>query len=117
MAETIAPYIYSPLQPGEVRLLYGDTLDDKCTRWNLRTTQLEPSTTKQRHVSEFDALSYTWGDLTETFSFVCDTRELRIHRNLRDALPFLANRSSSRPIWIDAVCINQLDEAEKFTQV
>ncbi|KAJ8129587.1 hypothetical protein O1611_g4043 [Lasiodiplodia mahajangana] len=114
------PYIYAPLQPGEVRLLYyykDDTLENKSTGWYLKTVQLEPLMDIPTSIPEFDALSYTWGDLTQTFPFVCDDRELSIHRNLRDALPFLAERSSGRPIWIDAVCINQLDESEKFSQI
>ena len=37
------------------------------------------------------------------------------------ALPFLANRHgkelSEQPIWIDAVCINQAEDDEKFFQI
>ncbi|KAI1733813.1 heterokaryon incompatibility protein-domain-containing protein [Xylaria scruposa] len=118
MDEAIMPYAYIPLQPGEVRLLYHhkDVLGNS-TGWHLKTVQVEPPSSSSTSVPEFDALSYTWGDLTETFSFICDARELRIHRNLYDALPFLAGRTSSRPIWIDAVCINQQDELEKLAQI
>ncbi|KAI1747320.1 heterokaryon incompatibility protein-domain-containing protein [Xylaria castorea] len=119
MDEIIRPYTYEPLLPGEVRLLYyyKDTFDNNSPGWHLKIIQLEPPTNSQTIVPEFDALSYTWGDLTEKFPFLCDARELHVHQNLRDALPFLAERRSTRPIWIDAICINQLDESEKLAQI
>ncbi|KAI0189680.1 heterokaryon incompatibility protein-domain-containing protein [Astrocystis sublimbata] len=117
------PYVYKPLQAGEVRLLYFDNGGDdqpKVLGWCLRTIHMDltASHQNQNNLPVFDALSYTWGDLSETIPFVCDGRELHIHRNLRDALPHLARRGSfRRPIWVDAVCINQRDEAEKYTQI
>ncbi|KAH7012649.1 heterokaryon incompatibility, partial [Microdochium trichocladiopsis] len=66
----------------------------------------------------YDALSYTWGDRDHAFTFICNGgQELQIHKNLHDALPYLARRRSSLPIWIDALCINQADEAEKAEQI
>ncbi|KAI0415440.1 heterokaryon incompatibility protein-domain-containing protein [Xylaria grammica] len=60
----------------------------KDTGWHLEIVQLEPSPNIAAGVPEFDALSYTW-----------------------------AERRSTRPIWVDAICINQLDESEKLTQI
>lgn len=106
-------YIYSPLMEGEIRLLYSD-----CSRgeisWSLRVAQL---TNAESQRTAYDALSYTWGDLSDTIPFLCNGRIFNIHKNLHDALPFVARRRSPRPIWIDAVCINQADETEKFTQI
>ncbi|KAL9619050.1 MAG: hypothetical protein Q9160_006305 [Pyrenula sp. 1 TL-2023] len=74
-------------------------------------------TQQSKTQTAFDALSYTWGDLSHTFAFICNDQELRIHHNLKVALPYLAKRQSSLPIWIDAICINQSDDAEKFAQI
>jgi len=57
------------------------------------------------------------GDQNHTFPLLCNGQELRIHQNLKNALPYLAQRQSTLPIWIDAVCINQSDSEEKFTQI
>ena len=67
----------------------------------------------------FHALSYTWGDQTTTFSLSCSGRELKIHKSLRDALIRLRDviKPSDPPLWIDAICINQYDEAEKLSQI
>lgn len=114
MSQCHEPFTYDPLRPGEIRLLYISTLADEAV-WCLRTISLH-SQQSETHVA-FDALSYTWGDLSQTFTFICNDQELRIHHNLKDALPYLAKRHSSLPIWIDAICINQSDDAEKFAQV
>ncbi|KAI0020287.1 heterokaryon incompatibility protein-domain-containing protein [Xylariomycetidae sp. FL0641] len=96
---------YDGLRDGEIRLLYHSTEDDESV-WSLRTVALSDK-------PDYDALSYAWGDLHRTFSFRCNGRFLQIHYNLHEALPFLARRDSPRPLWIDAICINQSDQVEK----
>lgn len=61
----------------------------------------------------YTALSYTWGLETETYPFACDGLELPVRGNLRDALCHLGEAT----VWIDAICINQADETEKFGQL
>lgn len=69
-------------------------------------------------VEPYYALSYTWGDLTEeTHSLSCDDHELKIQRNLHEALPYLARRFPDMPVWVDAICINQSDPKEKQVQI
>ncbi|KAF2680025.1 hypothetical protein K458DRAFT_238046, partial [Lentithecium fluviatile CBS 122367] len=66
----------------------------------------------------YDALSYARGYLSgQPFPFVCNSSVLHIHKNLHDALPYLARRKLKLPIWIDAVGINQADEADKMLQI
>ena len=114
MFERHAPFTYNRLKPGEIRLLYSSG-PAKETVWSLRTTNLY--TSQYGNDVAFDALSYTWGDLSDIFTFTCNDQELQIHSNLKEALPYLAKRQSSLPIWIDAICINQLDDAEKLAQI
>ncbi|ETS76095.1 hypothetical protein PFICI_11482 [Pestalotiopsis fici W106-1] len=108
------PFRYTPLKPGEIRLLHH-SIRDGIVVWALKTVQIQEQGPNAS--VEFDALSYTWGDLGHTFPFRCNDSELRIHGNLKNALPYLARRRSSLPLWIDAVCINQSDGEEKFVQI
>lgn len=112
MSTHIAPFTYIRLGKGEIRLLFS-TFEAGEVVYNLETVQLQDHTSVLAH----DALSYTWGDLSHTFPIICSGRTLQIHKNLHEALPFLARRASPRPIWIDAICINQSDEVEKNDQV
>ncbi|KAI1756503.1 heterokaryon incompatibility protein-domain-containing protein [Xylaria castorea] len=107
-------FTYEALSPGQIRLLYSAVHEDMLV-WTLKAVQLH-NEGSQAPIA-FDALSYTWGDQSHTFPFICNDQELRIHRNLRDALPYLARRQSSLPIWVDAVCIDQLNHTEKFAQI
>ncbi|KAK3900987.1 heterokaryon incompatibility protein-domain-containing protein [Staphylotrichum tortipilum] len=69
---------------------------------------------------EFDALSYRWGpdDPAEKETITLNGYPFEVRRNLRDALRFLRRRTPPRQaFWIDAVCINQGDIAEKTRQL
>lgn len=116
MSSQIEPFVYTPLQPGEIRLLYPDLQKNGSLHWLLKIAQLEDKL-GQRTSIEYEALSYTWGNLSQTYPIVCNNQELQVHHNLNIALPFLARRDSQLPIWIDAVCINQADEKEKMEQI
>jgi hypothetical protein len=78
------------------------------------------------------ALSYTWGDPSCPFldlltplptapvKTLCDDEPFYVEPNLSVALERLACLFKDSPntyIWIDAICINQTDEAEKTSQV
>ncbi len=74
----------------------------------------------------FQALSYTWGqeikhrigcDNVEYDSIGRVGRFLSIHENLWLALQRLRHETEERVLWIDAICINQMENAEKNVQV
>jgi hypothetical protein len=109
----IPAFLYRALKVGEIRLLRPASDHDGYT-WSMEIVSLEAVEL------EFDALSYTWGSQKETYSIVCNNRSMRVHHNLYSALPYLARRTgvtATRPIWVDAVCINQSDEDEKRIQI
>ncbi|KAF2635552.1 HET-domain-containing protein [Massarina eburnea CBS 473.64] len=68
---------------------------------------------------EYTALSYTWGDPAQqqAIFFRRGTRELLVRRNCHDALRHLRHGYRNRLLWIDAICINQTDLAERARQV
>lgn len=78
----------------------------------------------------YSALSYTWGhpyvdfNLAEpepvpeiTSHIIVNGEVLRVTDNLHSALAYLSTIADFGYLWIDAICINQSDEAEKAAQV
>ena len=63
------------------------------------------------------ALSYTWGEPKHRGNILCNQRQITITANLHSALRRLRLTDSTLLLWIDAVCINQDDNAEKAVQV
>jgi hypothetical protein len=119
----VEPYVYEPLLPGYIRILYLTsspsqpfTASNQQLSFSLKSISLT-NTSDTQHV-EYDSLSYAWGDPSdETYPLICDGRVIQIQRNLYIALPYLMRRPSNRPMWIDAVCIDQKDTSEKLVQI
>jgi hypothetical protein len=77
---------------------------------------------KLTHVSlslgpRYEALSYTPGPPTNPREIIIDGVEFPVTENLFQALTHLRSRRGPRTIWIDAICINQGDIAERNDQV
>lgn len=117
MSARLEPYVYEPLPDQHIRVLRSvvPLKEEEPLTWSFLLLALGDSEGFENVA--YEALSYTWGSSTELFPLICDGRELLIHFNLYQALPYLANRPSELPLWIDAVCINQSDEAEKMRQI
>ena len=68
----------------------------------------------------YQALSYTWGDDTVRYDIELNSKRFQVADNL---YWFLYYRSQARItknstlLWIDAICINQVDAVEKSCQV
>jgi hypothetical protein len=65
----------------------------------------------------YEALSYVWGSPAPSVEILCNGQSVEIGPELSYALRRLRPRDSTRIIWVDAVCINQQDDAEKSHQV
>lgn len=66
---------------------------------------------------DFEALSYTWGDVKDVVSILLHDRPCYITRSLDSALRHLRYTGAARLLWIDALCINQADVPEKIEQI
>lgn len=70
---------------------------------------------------QYNALSYVWGDPQDTTMVKVNGEPAMVTKSLAGALCSLRNsrdaRFSAPPIWADAICINQGDDAERATQV
>jgi Heterokaryon incompatibility protein (HET) len=67
---------------------------------------------------EYEALSYTWDDQKPTRDITCNEKSLCVTESVFQAIRQLRSRKArKRILWIDAICINQKDQAEKTSQV
>ena len=64
----------------------------------------------------YTALSYCWGDQSETQTISIDGRKFQVTSNLEAALRQLRADGCVR-LWADAICINQQDTEERSKQV
>lgn len=70
--------------------------------------------------STYEALSYAWGTATDPkdLKFIhVNQIALSVTPNLHSALHALRNSDRPRIIWVDSICINQADLAERTQQV
>ncbi|KAF3033146.1 hypothetical protein E8E12_002975 [Didymella heteroderae] len=114
--------IYSELEPGFTRVLEIEAgSNDECIRCTLEPMEIlgareqnEGSPVTRRL---YEALSYTWGDSTKCRTIECNGKTFGVSQNLFEALINIRLPDRTRAIWIDALCINQEDDAEKSKQV
>lgn len=104
---------YNPLDPqkSEIRLvtlLPGKPRD--AIRCTLSTASLDSP-------PEFTALSYVWGNPSETKPIILDGEPFDVTVNLEAGLRAMRKQSERCVLWIDAICINQKDVQEKNVQV
>ncbi|KAI0413436.1 heterokaryon incompatibility protein-domain-containing protein [Xylaria grammica] len=85
-----------------------------------------PSATKQymlewvKNRDRYVALSYAWGPPEPAATIIINGQSVKVRANLESALRQLRNMDyfkSLGKIWIDSLCINQNDNAEKQRQV
>ncbi|KAE8442774.1 hypothetical protein EG329_002862 [Mollisiaceae sp. DMI_Dod_QoI] len=65
----------------------------------------------------YQALSYTWGDTISPTPIIVNGVKVLVTENLLAALKRIRENYSDIHLWVDALCINQLDNAEKAEQV
>ncbi|RDW56694.1 hypothetical protein BP6252_14046 [Coleophoma cylindrospora] len=65
----------------------------------------------------YEALSYVWGDEKDQITIFINGHGFSITRNLYAALSRLRQCDRERVLWIDAICINQIDAEERGHQV
>ncbi|KAK6438856.1 hypothetical protein LTR95_004940 [Oleoguttula sp. CCFEE 5521] len=65
----------------------------------------------------YEALSYCWGEFSEAVEISCDDVPFFISPSLWTALQRVRLTSGERTLWVDAVCVNQHDIAERSQQV
>jgi len=109
-----AEYRYSaiPADSNHIRLL---SIQPGHANSKLRCSLLTYSLADQS--LSYEALSYAWEDPTKKRLIICDDKPLHVTDSLYAALMHLRLADKPRLVWADAICINQLDYAEKGHQV
>ena len=67
--------------------------------------------------TQYEGLSYVCGKPDPAQNIIVNGVEAPVGPNLFDALKSLRHRASTRRIWIDAICINQMSLNEKSKEV
>ncbi|PMD50110.1 HET-domain-containing protein, partial [Hyaloscypha bicolor E] len=65
----------------------------------------------------YEAISYTLGDPSQSRSVIINGCKLEVNSNAFDILQDRATFLKTRKIWIDSICINQVDKEEKSVQI
>lgn len=65
----------------------------------------------------FEALSYVWGGTDDGETILVDDASVWVTKSLEAALRHLRFQDRPRTLWIDYICINQCDIAERNHQV
>lgn len=73
--------------------------------------------TSTQHNLAYDALSYSWGRGPRDKVLKLDGADFAISTTLHAALRALRSPAEARYLWVDQICINQDDAAEKSVQV
>ncbi len=68
-------------------------------------------------IPPYEALSYAWGNASETTLISLDGCRTQVTNNLHSALRHLRRKGEDRIMWIDAICIDQKNDQEKSHQV
>jgi hypothetical protein len=116
LSNSPAPYRYTPLRCEglEIRLVVlfpGQESDD--IHCDLIHVNLDDQPV-------YEAVSYTWatdGDASLSQSIQCQRHTLGVTKNCEAVLRYLRRQGRNRLLWIDAICINQADTAERNHQV
>jgi hypothetical protein len=107
-------YTYKPLSAyadDEIRLLHlAPGTGDDVIQFTLQPTRLS-------EMPSYEAISYRWGDPSDTLIVLCDGKTMTINANLHAALLRLRHADVTRVLWADAACIDQANVAEKNHQV
>jgi hypothetical protein len=114
-------YRHSPLPPGNgnIRLLRLLPSRDRnaVIKCHLFDYSLESGQENYQESHLYEALSYVWGDPTDTLPIIIGRQSFSVTKNLYSALLRLRNHSLERILWVDAVCMDQANHGEKEDQI
>lgn len=109
-------YTYDYLDKGEFRLII---LRPKKQDDPEDIVRCEMITCPLRNSPPYAALSYAWGDISDTRKILVGREDItiRVSASLESALRALRDPRKSILLWADAISINQQDPSEKTDQV
>ncbi|GKU07646.1 heterokaryon incompatibility protein [Fusarium langsethiae] len=116
--EEVARNLYIRLPPGQTRVLFIQQGHDLAVKMiTVDITGDEFRSPETGDAVPFKALSYSWGAPKFDFPLICDGVVVGITEILATALLAFREMGESLPLWVDALCINQMEDVEKSNQV
>lgn len=106
-------HTWSPLQPGQIRLLRLDSSSAPQIECTLEAYDLDTTV-------KWYALSYVWGEESPIVEIRLNREAFYVTPTLHAALTAIKNhvtQATCHYLWIDAICINQRDDEEKSMQI
>ncbi|ORY11140.1 heterokaryon incompatibility protein-domain-containing protein [Clohesyomyces aquaticus] len=104
-----------------IRLVHLRLNTDTTVAYNATAIEGSANTYDLRDVPDYDALSYAWGPRDLSAHITLNGESFAVSQTLFAALHQIClgqgKSGGSRKLWIDAICINQLDNVEKSHQV
>ncbi|KAJ4209633.1 hypothetical protein NW759_013489 [Fusarium solani] len=101
--------------------LSRDESEVRLVRFHEQSSSKPGLSLELRHSSmsetSYSALSYVWGDVSDTVEISVNGSSLKIGRNLHAGLEQLRENGIHDWLWIDSICIQQSDLDEKSYQV
>ncbi|KAM0354883.1 hypothetical protein ACHAPU_000720 [Fusarium lateritium] len=111
--------IYSPLDSHrhEIRLLtlYSSSVGEENICCTLSSAELNSASAST--IPAYESLSYVWGKPEFTECITLNDNPFFITSSLKYILASLRHETRNRILWVDALCINQLDIKERSEQV
>ncbi|KAK3363131.1 heterokaryon incompatibility protein-domain-containing protein [Lasiosphaeria hispida] len=104
--------LYLPLVQGQVIRL----IELQPGTWN-DAVSIRLFITELGYAPEYDAISYVWGDGSNTVPILCNGRRFDVTVNLCAAFKRIRLEHQTRIVWADAVCINQQSMPERSHHV
>jgi WD repeat-containing protein 55 len=101
-------YTYEAHDPAHQKKKVG-LISKRATRHAISTAANEPIW--------YTALSYAWGESAFLKLITCNGKPFQVTHNLDRALRYLRRTDASVMLWVDQICINQEDAAERSQQV
>jgi Heterokaryon incompatibility protein (HET) len=111
---------YKPLNPraNEIRLVRLKSLKhNRDNRFDDHHVICELEHVGRTERIEYTALSYAWQDGREQQQITIANNMQNVSANLAAAIKELRDETNDILLWIDQLCINQTDDAEKAQQV
>ncbi|KAK0623689.1 heterokaryon incompatibility protein-domain-containing protein [Immersiella caudata] len=97
---------------GEIRLL---TISPSESQEDVLICHLAPALLSS--LPQYEALSYTWGKPNVFSDIQLNGQPFPVQENAAAALRRLRHEKTPRTVWVDAICINQMDVREKEGQL
>ncbi|PQE19198.1 HET-6OR heterokaryon incompatibility (het-6OR allele) protein [Rutstroemia sp. NJR-2017a BBW] len=115
---SIAVSVTPNVQPSKTATLVDSNQGFQCTVCNTEASiQCNLYTACHGDRPQYEAFSYTWGDEVSPNPITVNGVEVLVTENLLVALKRFRKEHSDVHLWVDALCINQLDSSEKAEQV